>query len=129
MVGCHSQDHKPGVAWRKEFEYSGRRVIGAQRLMQALGDPMPGPTSIDGRPYFVRQMKNMKASMSLSLMTGAPFDFWAFLRGALLARAHARAESRCGYRVIWALRTPWTALWPILPKHMATRPSTTIPRL
>jgi len=43
-----------------------------------------------GREYFVRQMKNMKASMPVSLMTGKPFDFWAFTCGALLARAHAR---------------------------------------
>ena len=35
-------------------------------------------------------MKNMKASMPVSLMTGEPFDFWAFLCGALLARSHAR---------------------------------------
>ena len=27
----------------------------------------------------------------MSLMTGEPFDFWAFLCGALLARAHARS--------------------------------------
>ena len=81
----------PKIAWRKEHEHQGQRVIGAQRLMQALGDPLLGPTSIDGRPYFVRQMKNMKASMPVPLMTGDPFDFWAFLCGALLARAHARA--------------------------------------
>ena len=28
--------------------------------------------------------------MPVSLMTGEPFDFWAFTCGALLARAHAR---------------------------------------
>jgi sugar/nucleoside kinase (ribokinase family) len=32
----------------------------------------------------------MKASMPVSLMTGKPFDFWAYTCGALLARAHAR---------------------------------------
>jgi uncharacterized protein (DUF2252 family) len=81
----------PPQNWRKEHDHQGRRVIQAQRLLQALGDPLLGATSIDGRPYFVRQMKNMKASMPVSVMTGEPFDFWAFLCGALLARAHARA--------------------------------------
>ena len=55
-----------------------------------MGDPILGYTKIDGRDYFVRQMKNMKASMPVTFMTGEPFDFWAFLCGALLARAHAR---------------------------------------
>ena len=52
---------------------------------------MLGYTTIDGRPYYVRQMKNMKASMPVALMTGTPFNFWAFLCGALLSRAHARS--------------------------------------
>jgi len=80
----------PPAQLRKEHEHQGRRVIGAQQLLQALGDPLLGATTIDGRPYFVRQMKNMKASMPVSFMTGEPFDFWAFTCGALLARAHAR---------------------------------------
>ena len=36
-------------------------------------------------------MKNMKASMPLPLMSGTPFNYWAFLCGALLSRAHARS--------------------------------------
>jgi len=71
--------------------HDGRRVVVAQRLLQALGDPLLGYTTIDGRPYFVRQMKNMKASMPVSLMTGEPFNFWAYSCGGLLARAHARS--------------------------------------
>ena len=75
-------------------QHEGRRVVGAQRLLQSLGDPLLGYTTIDGRDYFVRQMKNMKASMPVPFMTGEPFDFWAFLCGALLARSHARTR-RC----------------------------------
>jgi uncharacterized protein (DUF2252 family) len=78
----------PPMMMREQHE--GRRVVAAQRLLQALGDPLLGYTRIDGREYFVRQMKNMKASMPVPLMTGEPFDFWAFTCGALLARAHAR---------------------------------------
>ena len=33
----------------------------------------------------------MKASMPVPLMPGTPFNFWAYLCGALLAQAHARA--------------------------------------
>jgi uncharacterized protein (DUF2252 family) len=71
-------------------DHDGFRVVAAQRMLQSLGDPMLGYTTIDGRPYYVRQMKNMKASMPVALMTGTPFNFWAFLCGALLVRAHAR---------------------------------------
>jgi uncharacterized protein (DUF2252 family) len=72
-------------------DHDGFRVIAAQGILQSLGDPMLGYTTIDGRPYYVRQMKNMKASMPVALMTGTPFNFWAFLCGALLSRAHARS--------------------------------------
>jgi uncharacterized protein (DUF2252 family) len=78
----------PPTPWRTDHQ--GVRVVTAQRALQSLGDPMLGSTTIDGRPYYVRQMKNMKASMPVAFMTGAPFDFWAFACGALLARAHAR---------------------------------------
>ena len=71
--------------------HQGNRVVLTQRILQALGDPMLGRTTIDGRPFFVRQMKNMKASMPVSLMSGEPFEFWAFACGALLARAHGRS--------------------------------------
>ena len=78
----------PGLMIRKQHE--GLRVVAGQRLLQAMGDPILGYTKIGERNYFVRQMKNMKASMPVTFMTGEPFDFWAFLCGALLARAHAR---------------------------------------
>ena len=109
-------------------QHEGRRVIDAQRLLQALGDPLLGYTTIDGRDYFVRQMKNMKASMPVSLMTGEPFDFWAFtVRGP--AGARPCALRRCGpHRGLLRRRTTrWIARWRISPKRMATRPSGTMP--
>ena len=59
-------------------------------MLQSLGDPLLGYTTIDGRHYFVRQMKNLKASMPIEFLTGEPFEFWGWVCGALLARAHAR---------------------------------------
>ena len=72
------------------INHEGRRVIGSQRVLQSLGDPLLGYTTIDGRHYFVRQMKNLKASMPIEFLTGEPFEFWGWVCGALLARAHAR---------------------------------------
>src|ERR1700745_2091357 len=58
--------------------------------MQASNDRMLGYTDIDGRHYYVRQMKNLKASIPVEWLTGASFNFYAWACGALLARAHAR---------------------------------------
>ena len=64
-------------------------VIG-QRALQASSDPMLGYTNFDGRDYYVRQMKNLKASIPVEWLTGPAFDFYAWGCGAILARAHAR---------------------------------------
>ncbi len=43
-----------------------------------------------GRPYYVRQMRNLKGAIPTATLRGRPFEFFAFGYGALLARAHAR---------------------------------------
>jgi Uncharacterized protein conserved in bacteria (DUF2252) len=62
-----------------------------RRILQASIDVLLGTTTIDGRPFYVRQMKNMKASVSLEGLTGVPFNEYAMGCGAILARAHTRA--------------------------------------
>jgi uncharacterized protein (DUF2252 family) len=74
----------------KEFRHNGKRVVLGQKGMQASNDPMLGYTDIDGRDYYVRQMKNLKASIPTEWLTGASFNFYAWACGALLGRAHAR---------------------------------------
>ena len=75
----------------KPFKHQGQRVVYGQRLLQAAGDPLLGWTTMDDRPYYVRQMKNFKGAIPTEWLSGAPFNFFAFGYGALLARAHARA--------------------------------------
>lgn len=70
--------------------HEGERVIYGQRLLQAVGDPLLGWTSIDGRPFYVRQMKNMKGDIPVSCLRGEPLRYFSWAYGALLARAHAR---------------------------------------
>ena len=74
----------------KEIGSDALRVVIGQRALQASSDPMLGHTEIDGRPYLVRQMKNLKASVPVEFLTGASFNFYAWVCGAILARAHAR---------------------------------------
>jgi uncharacterized protein (DUF2252 family) len=74
----------------KDIRDDGLRVVIGQRALQASSDPMLGHTEIDGRPYLVRQMKNLKASVPVEFLTGASFNFYAWVCGAILARAHSR---------------------------------------
>ena len=75
-----------------DLQHNGKRVVVGQRALQASSDPMLGFTDIDGRHYYVRQMKNLKASIPVEWLTGSAFNFYAWACGAILARAHARTS-------------------------------------
>ncbi|RYY16324.1 MAG: DUF2252 domain-containing protein, partial [Alphaproteobacteria bacterium] len=70
--------------------HEGERVIYGQRLLQGVGDPLLGWTTIADRPFYVRQMKNMKGEIPVSRMTGRSLLYFCHAYGALLAKAHAR---------------------------------------
>lgn len=72
------------------FAHQGRRVVHGQRLLQSSSDSLLGWTTIGGRDFYVRQMKNMRGSIPVEWLHGATFDFYAWGLGLLLARAHAR---------------------------------------
>lgn len=74
----------------KDFQHHGRRVAHGQRLLQATGDPLLGWTSMDGRPYYVRQMRNMKGGIPTDWLAPGPLAFFSGGFAALLARGHAR---------------------------------------
>ena len=74
-----------------ELKHEGRRVVRGQRSLQTATDVLLGWTSIDDRPYYVRQMKNMKGSIPLEWLKGSAFAMYARACGTLLARAHARS--------------------------------------
>ena len=79
-----------------EYEHQGERVVMGQRLTQAATDPFLGWTTgagTDGaalKHYYVRQLRDMKGSMSVPLMDPLQLDYYARLCGWALARAHAR---------------------------------------
>lgn len=76
----------------KEMSHHGKRVIVGQRALQASSDPMLGYTTIEGRDFYVRQMKNLKASIPIEWLTGPSFNFYAWICGAILSRAHSRTS-------------------------------------
>jgi uncharacterized protein (DUF2252 family) len=79
-----------------KFRHQGKRVVIGQSLTQAAADPFLGWTSgidADGtgsKHYYVRQLRDMKGSMSVPLMDPLQLDYYGRLCGWALARAHAR---------------------------------------
>ena len=86
-----------------QYRHQGERVVKGQRLTQATADPFLGWTSgiqtddtaADGAParakdYYVRQLRDMKGSMSVPAMGPAELSYYGRLCGWALARAHAR---------------------------------------
>ena len=82
--------HAPFLPKIPGYEHNGKRVVVGHRALQASSDPMLGHTTIEGRDYYVRQMKNLKASIPVEFLTGITFNFYAWGCGSILARAHSR---------------------------------------
>lgn len=78
--------------------HHGRQVVDGQRRIQSVSDPFLGWTSVGSRPYFVRQLRDMKAGADPKLLVGPILRDYAELCGAILAKAHART----GYPTIIA---------------------------
>ena len=95
-------------AGKSEYVHQGERVVKGQQLMQAASDPFLGWTSgigtsghgtsgdgheglhVAAKDYYVRQLRDMKGSMSVSLMDPHQLAYYGRLCGWALARAHAR---------------------------------------
>ncbi len=79
-----------------EYKHQGERVVIGQRMIQAATDPFlgwttgRGPTGTAAKQYYVRQLRDMKGSMSVPLMDPLQLDYYGRLCGWALARAHAR---------------------------------------
>ncbi len=85
---------------RSKFRNHGERVVRGQRLMQATPDIFLGwlhnDSGLDGQPrdFYVRQLKDWKASAEIELMPARALAFYGRLCGGTLARAHARSGDR-----------------------------------
>jgi uncharacterized protein (DUF2252 family) len=77
----------------------GERVVHGQRLMQAASDIFLGWQQVDGldgvkRDFYIRQLRDWKASLPPEQMVPAGMRVYARMCGWTLARAHARAGDR-----------------------------------
>ncbi|MEU1822882.1 DUF2252 domain-containing protein [Streptomyces abikoensis] len=71
--------------------HEGRRVVLGQRSMQVVSDVLLGWTTVEGRPYQVRQFRNRKGSVDPAALAPGELDDYGRMTGALLARAHAHS--------------------------------------
>ncbi|MQY12695.1 hypothetical protein SRB5_28330 [Streptomyces sp. RB5] len=71
--------------------HEGQRVVLGQKQMQVVSDILLGWTTVDGRPYQVRQFRNRKGSVDPAALATDQLDDYARMTGALLARAHAHS--------------------------------------
>ena len=72
------------------FGSGGERVVTGQRMMQATSDILLGWFGDGGHDYYVRQLRDEKASVDMTRIAPEPFVRYAGLCGWVLARAHAR---------------------------------------
>ncbi|WLW58521.1 DUF2252 domain-containing protein [Streptomyces sp. YU58] len=74
-----------------EVAHEGRRVVMGQKRMQVVSDILLGWTTVDGRPFQVRQFRNRKGSVDPAALAADQIDDYGRMTGALLARAHAHS--------------------------------------
>ncbi|NUQ97347.1 MAG: DUF2252 domain-containing protein [Streptomyces sp.] len=74
-----------------QVEHEGRRVVLGQKRMQVVSDILLGWTSVEGRPFQVRQFRNRKGSVDPAALAADQIDDYGRMTGALLARAHSHS--------------------------------------
>ncbi len=92
---------EPGSAYTPYLPHSpvaahqGQRVAEGGRAMQMQSDLFSGWTSIAGRQYVVRQLRDHKASIEEEDLKGAGLVEYAEMCGELLSKGHARSGDPC----------------------------------
>ncbi|ATE53218.1 MULTISPECIES: DUF2252 domain-containing protein [Actinosynnema] len=71
--------------------HEGKRIVHGARLVQAETDILLGWTTVQGRPFIVRQFRNRKGEIDPTLLGRAELEDYGRFAGALLARAHSRS--------------------------------------
>jgi hypothetical protein len=75
--------------------HQGKRTADGGRAMQMQSDIFLGWTSIEGRDYVVRQLRDHKAGIEDDDLIGNGLVQYAHMAGELLAKGHARSGDAC----------------------------------
>jgi uncharacterized protein (DUF2252 family) len=72
-------------------KHEGKRIVHGARLVQVESDILLGWTTIEGRPFIVRQFRNRKGEIDTTALKRDDLDDYGRFAGVLLARAHTRS--------------------------------------
>ncbi|MGN6426725.1 MAG: DUF2252 domain-containing protein [Leifsonia sp.] len=72
-------------------QHQGYRVVGCQRILQAVSDPFLGYLNVEDYGFYMRIFRNRNASFEISEMNATQFTDYAQACAIVLARAHARS--------------------------------------
>ena len=80
------------------YESPAQRVVEGQKLMQASSDIFMGwhKSELSGTRFYWRQLKDMKGSMDVALLSKGDFETYVKVCAVCLARAHARGGDAAG---------------------------------
>jgi len=85
---------------KSKYPNHAQRVVCGQRILQSASDMFLGWSSVDGRDFYFRQLRDMKTGVVLEGMSASDFTLYVTMCGAALARGHAKsgdAASISGY--------------------------------
>jgi Uncharacterized protein conserved in bacteria (DUF2252) len=85
---------------KSKYPNHAQRVVCGQRILQSASDIFLGWSSVDGRDFYLRQLRDMKTNVVLEGMSASDFIQYVTMCGAALARGHAKsgdAASISGY--------------------------------
>jgi uncharacterized protein (DUF2252 family) len=90
------KEARPSVVARfhtsSPLTHEGERIVHGQRLLQAASDVFLGWTTDPlGRPFYFRQLRDMKLAANIEQFDSDLLDGYARLCGWIMARAHAKA--------------------------------------
>lgn len=72
-------------------QHEGYRVVGCQRILQAVSDPFLGYLNVEDYSFYMRVFRNRNASFEIADMNRVQFGEYAQACAIVLGRAHARS--------------------------------------
>jgi len=90
---------------KSEYANQGRRVVAGQRIAQSASDIFLGWTELDGKHFYIRQLRDTKLKPEPEIWEGQHMLENAEAMGMVLARAHARTGDAATIRGYLGTRT------------------------
>lgn len=89
--GGASAGRSPLLDAHAHADEHGHRVVGNQRVLQAVSDPFLGHAAKDGHAFYIRQFRDHNVSIDTETLDFRPFADYIDACGTVLARAHAQS--------------------------------------